>query len=145
MLEEAKRQQIVNEARSWMGTPYHHAGRAKGFGVDCGQILAAVYEAAGLIPHVEPEPYPHDWHLHRSEERYLHLVQSYAVPTDTPKPGDIALFKWGRCIAHGAIVVEWPRVIHSTLQLGVVEEDAEANADLKKRLAGWWTLWRSES
>jgi len=142
MGEQQERSAVVGEALSWIGTPYHHQGRAKGFGVDCGQILAAVYEAVGLIPHVEPEPYPHDWHIHRGEERYLGMVQSYAVPTDTPQPGDIALFKWGRCIAHGAIVTEWPRVIHSTIQLGVVEDDVESNADLKKRLVGCWTLWR---
>ena len=37
------RQQIVEEARSWIGTPFKHQGRKKGVGVDC---IGLVYEIA---------------------------------------------------------------------------------------------------
>jgi hypothetical protein len=53
-----------------MGTPYHHHARIKGVGVDCAQLLCGVYEAAGLVPHIETGHYPHDWHLHRGEELF---------------------------------------------------------------------------
>lgn len=140
--ELAQREAVVQEALTWLGTPYHHMGRVKGVGTDCGQILAAVYEAVGLISHVDPGAYPHDWHLHRGAERYLEQVAAQAVPTDTARPGDIALFRFGRCVSHGAIVIEWPTILHSYVGLGVVLDDVEKNLELRDRFAGCWTLWR---
>ncbi|MDO6044547.1 hypothetical protein Q4P48_08410 [Neisseria gonorrhoeae] len=44
------RARIVEEARSWLGTPYHHHAMVKGAGVDCAMLLVAVYGAVGLLP-----------------------------------------------------------------------------------------------
>jgi hypothetical protein len=71
----------------------------------------------------------------------LALVEQHARPVATPEPGDIALFRYGRCISHGAIVLAWPRVIHAVVRQGVVIEDALANVDLVQRLAGFWSPW----
>jgi len=39
------RQQVIEQARTWLGTPYHHQGRIKGIGVDCiGFIIGALME-----------------------------------------------------------------------------------------------------
>ena len=61
------REQVLAEALEWLGTPHRNFARSKGAGVDCGLFLAEVYERAGVMPHVEPVPYPADWHLHHSE------------------------------------------------------------------------------
>jgi cell wall-associated NlpC family hydrolase len=145
-LSAEERARVVQEALSWVGTPYHHAARVKGAGVDCGQILAVVYEEAGVIPHMEPAPYPFDWAENRSEERYLGYVEQYAHRIDgPPRPGDIALYRYGRCISHGAIVVRWPQVVHAALKSGmVVLDDAPGNADLKKHFVGFWSPWGAE-
>lgn len=141
-LEGEARMKVVLEAFSWIGTPYHHKGRIKQVGVDCGQILAAVYEAAGVIPDPQvPEDYPPDWHLHRGEERYLATVEQYARKVEVPKPGDIALFRFGRCMSHGGIVIKWPWIIHSHLGIGVVMDDAELNQELSSRFMGFWSPW----
>ena len=63
----ATRQQIVAEARSWIGTRYHACADAKGTGVDCGMLLVRVFVDCGLVAPFDPRPYPIDWHLHRSE------------------------------------------------------------------------------
>ncbi len=143
-----RRALVVGEAESWIGTPYHHMGRIKGAGVDCLTLLAEVYEAAGIIPHIELEFYPPDWNLHRDAERYLSGVMQHAREItcpcvfcmsdgrkncthcfDTgmkpPQPGDVAVFKFGRCFAHGTIVTEWPLLIHSWVDGGVMREDAK--------------------
>jgi cell wall-associated NlpC family hydrolase len=74
--------------------------------------------------------YPHDWHLHRVTERYLEGVLQYAKEIESlPRPADIVLWKFGRCYSHGAIVVEWPRIIHAYCGRCCTEEDA----------AGWLT------
>ena len=72
-----QRQRVVAEAETWLRTPYHHMGRIKGGGTDCLMLLAEVYEAAGVIPHIDVPFYPPDWNLHRDAERYL---QAYCQP-----------------------------------------------------------------
>lgn len=115
-LEQQQRAAVVAEARSWIGTPYHHRARVKGAGVDCAQILVGVFSAPGvaLIPALTIPHYPPDWHLNRAAERYLGTILEMAreIPGD-PAPGDVVLFRFGRCFAHGGIVVEWPRIVHA--------------------------------
>lgn len=118
------RNRILTEALSWQGTPWLHQARIKGVGVDCLMFLAEVYEQAGLTPHADPRPYPRDWHMHRADERFIEGVRGYADEVDTPEPGDIAVFRFGRCYAHGAIVLAWPQVIHAYIGQGVRQADA---------------------
>ncbi len=125
--ELEQRAAVVAEARSWLGTPYHHMGRIKGVGADCLTAPLCCYQAVGLVPRSFAVPfYPLDWNLHRTEERYLEGVLQFAreIP-GPPQPGDLALWKFGRCFAHGAVVVDWPRVIHAQIGHGVRLEDVE--------------------
>jgi len=127
---DPRRFAVIEEAVGWLRTPYHHMARIKGVGADCLTLLAEVYEKAGAIPHVEIPFYSPDWNLHRDAERYLEGVMRYAreVPASDnavpPQPGDIAVFKFGRCFAHGAIILQWPRLIHAWHNAGVVYADA---------------------
>jgi cell wall-associated NlpC family hydrolase len=121
-----QRQRVVAEAETWLRTPYHHMGRVKGGGTDCLMLLAEVYAAAGVIGHVEVPFYPPDWNLHRDAERYLQGLMRYAREIDGPPwKGDVAVFKFGRCFAHGAIVSAWPQIIHAWCDAGVVFADAQ--------------------
>jgi hypothetical protein len=36
----------------------------------------------------------------------------------------VALFRFGRCFAHGAIITEWPLLIHAWHSGGVIRGDA---------------------
>jgi cell wall-associated NlpC family hydrolase len=119
---------IVAEAQSWIGTPYRNAQRVKGpkGGVDCLTFIVEVFERAGVIGHYQVPFYPPDWHLHRDVERLLTGVLEYAREIEgPPEPGDIALFRFGRCFAHGGIVISWPRLIHAWNGAGVVPADAD--------------------
>jgi cell wall-associated NlpC family hydrolase len=119
-----QRQRVVAEAETWLRTPYHHMGRIKGGGTDCLMLLAEVYEAAGVIRHVDVPFYPPDWNLHRDAERYIQGLMRYAHEIGgPPQGGDVAVFRFGRCFAHGAIVVSWPRLIHAWCDAGVVFAD----------------------
>jgi cell wall-associated NlpC family hydrolase len=104
---------IVAEARTWLGTPWHHAARVKGAGVDCGQFLIAAYTGAGLVPGFETGPYSIDHMMHSGEELFLGFVEAHLDRTDTPLPGDVAVWRYGRCFSHGAIVLDWPLIIHA--------------------------------
>ena len=142
MMTNEAREAVVREAMSWLGTPYHHHARVKGVGVDCAQILCAVYETAGVVPHVDPGTYATDWHLHRHEEMYSHWLLKYASrlgPDEVPFPGDVALFKFGRCFSHGAIVVEDGLLVHSYVNRGVVLSRA-TEEPLQGREVIYWKL-----
>lgn len=135
----AQRDAVVAEALTWLGTPYHHHGRIKGVGVDCAQILCVVYETVGVVPHVDPGFYPVDWHLHRSEELYAQSLLKYAERTSTPQPGDVALFKFGRCYSHGAIVVNDGLLVHSYIGRGVILSRADEEP-LEGRDVIYWKI-----
>jgi len=134
------RQDVVAEAMGWLKTPYHHQARVKGAGVDCAQLLLEVYSAAGMIPKTDVGNYPHDWHFHRDEERYLGWIAKFAQRVEQPQPGDVALFRFGRCVSHGAIVIEWPIVIHAYFRQGCVLADANG-IELAGRLDSFWSLF----
>lgn len=136
-----ERQSVVAEAMTWLKTPYHHRGRVKGAGVDCAQILIAVYSAVGIIKEFETGYYPSDWMLHRSEEQYLGWINKYAHRVESPLPGDIVLYKFGRCVSHGGIVVAWPVIIHAHLAEKQVTLAEGNNGSLGKRLFGFYSIW----
>lgn len=139
------REEILQEAHSWLRTPFHHHARVKGSGVDCAQFLLAVYDAVGLLREGdEVGEYAWDWHLHRDEEKYLENMMRRTVKVETPMPGDIALFRFGRCVSHGAIVIEWPMVIHAYVGRGVIISNAELDAELKGRLHSFWSVFGRE-
>jgi hypothetical protein len=105
-------------------------------------LLAAVYHAVGLIPAIDPRPYPPDWHLHRDEERYLGWVNQHARRIERPDPGDVALWRFGRAASHGGIVVAWPTIIHAYRGEGVVLADASRGPLAEPgRLHGFYSPW----
>jgi NlpC/P60 family putative phage cell wall peptidase len=100
------REQVLAEARTWLGTPYHHQAQIKGVGVDCAMLLIAVYFACGLIPAIDPRPYSPEWMLHRDEEKFLDWLEQYGTETDSPQPGDVLVWRFGRTYSHGAILMD---------------------------------------
>jgi cell wall-associated NlpC family hydrolase len=108
------RARILDIARTWLRTPWHHRARLRGAGVDCAQYLIGVYAEAGLVDEFDTGDYPPDWMQHRSEERFLAFVQQYADQVEAPLPGDLAVYLVGRCFSHGAIVIAWPEIIHAS-------------------------------
>lgn len=118
---DPRRASIVAEAKSFIGTQYHHMGKVKGAGVDCFTLLVAVYENCGLVPPQKIPFYRPDFMLHQSEETYLNGLLEHGHEVKSPLPGDIAIFKWGRIYAHAGIVVDhWPWMIHAAPQVGVI-------------------------
>lgn len=119
-----QRQDIITEAETWLGTPWHHKACIKGAGVDCGWFIYAVFLECGLIKPTDIKDYPRDWALHNTEERYLEVVERYAQRIESPQIGDIAVFKNGNTFSHGAIIIDYPRLIHAQVGCGVCYADA---------------------
>ncbi|WP_323175866.1 C40 family peptidase [Neisseria cinerea] len=122
--EMTLRAKVFEEARSWLGTPYHHRAIVKGAGVDCAMILVAVYGTVVLVPEgFGPRPYPQDWHLHRDSERYLGFITQFCCETKSPQAGDIAVWRFGLSFSHGGILAGDGKIIHSYIGRGVGLED----------------------
>lgn len=111
---------IIEEAETWLTTPWRHAAAVKYAGVDCGRLLIEVYANCELIERYTPDYYPQDFAIHSNDERFLRNIERYAVQVETPKMGDIAVWQFGRCFSHAAIVIEWPAIIHAKIHEGVL-------------------------
>jgi len=134
---------VAAEAESWLGTPYHECADVRGVGVDCAMLLVRVYANCGLgDPTFDPRPYPPRFHLHRSEELYEQwLTAAGARRVDDPQMGDIALFRFGRCFSHGAVIVdEQGSLVHAYIGLGVTFT-RQGEAPLAGREVRYWSMF----
>lgn len=149
-----QRAAVVAEARRWLGTPYHHNAAILGSGVDCARIILEAFAGAGLEERFDVGKYNHDWHLHRSEEKYLEVVERYMTrieADETPlqfrspplllSPADVIVFRMGRTFSHGAIVTEWPWIIHSYFPSRMVEEVDIRGTPMAERPMRVYSYW----
>jgi cell wall-associated NlpC family hydrolase len=143
--EAEQRAAVVAEAKTWVGTPWHHQADVKGAGVDCAMILVRVFVDTGVVPAFDPRPYSRTWFMHRGEEKFMDIVRQCGAHEieGPPKPGDLALWKIGRLFAHGSIVVEWPMVIHAFAQarMVVIQDVTQLQIDTKKNPVKFFSKW----
>lgn len=114
--------QLVEEARTWAGTPYRHQGRVKGVGVDCAGLIVCVMRALGL-PAIDMEGY-----ARRPDGTLLDHVRSQtdAVAPGEHEAGDIVVFHWDRQPVHLGMLTGAESVIHSyAINRKVVEHDMD--------------------
>ncbi len=127
-----KREELIEEARSWIGTPFHHQASTKGAGCDCAGLVRGVGAAFGCIdPNVimnyAREP-------NGTIERYL---DKFVTVTKNPKPGDIVLFRIRRLPQHMGFLTDKGTIIHSYYPFGVVEH--EFSDKWKQRVVRYYT------
>jgi cell wall-associated NlpC family hydrolase len=136
------RQRIVDEARSWLRTPWHHEARVRGAGVDCAMLLAEVYHAVGVIPKIDPSGYSIDFMVHRGGTALVDWLLKFGHEVDEPKMGDVVTYLFGRTHSHTAIVIEWPaRVIHAYRPYGMVIETHAFEGNLAGRDMRFFSLF----
>ena len=135
------REAVIEEALTWLTTPWHHAAGVKGAGVDCVNLLAEVYTAVGLMERPIIPYYPQDIMMHRNKETCLCEIEKYTHEVDEPMPGDIVLWKFGRIQSHAGIIIDWPTVIHSYKQCGMVTLDDATKGALGQRVPRFFSPW----
>jgi cell wall-associated NlpC family hydrolase len=112
--ESAQRAAVVAEAKTWLGTPFRDQSDVKGAGVDCAMLLLRSFVDTGMVPALDPRPYAPQWHLHRSEERFLGIIGRLGAEVRRkPIPGDVIVYRFGRCFSHGALVIDPKHVLHA--------------------------------
>jgi cell wall-associated NlpC family hydrolase len=135
----ATRDDIVTEAKTWLGTPWHHAADVKGAGVDCAMFLVRVYCDLGLAPLFDPRPYAMQWYLHQGQPLFLEWLAKYAHRVEVALPGDVIMFNFGRHAAHGAIIVDEDTMIHANRSVRRVTLSFRHHLDAK--LDSAWSVF----
>lgn len=137
-----QREAIVAEALSWLRTPYHHQAAVKSAGVDCAMLLVCVFRGRGRVPaDLDPRPYSPQWHLHRSEEKYLGWLDAFGERIEAPLPGDVGVWRFGRTFSHGAIVVTPDlHVVHALADAREVTIQSANEQPLAGRPVRWYRL-----
>lgn len=98
------RSHIVASARSFLGVPWRHQGRARVTGVDCVGLVYAVAEDLGLLPPegiiIPPYRAQPDASLLSYFDRYMD-----SIPLSRIKDGTAVVFSFGGSPHHAGIVV----------------------------------------
>jgi NlpC/P60 family putative phage cell wall peptidase len=116
------RAQVVECARTWIGTRWKHQHRLKGEACDCaGLVIGVGAEVFGIRAEVPAYGHtPHNGMLEQIVSRYMVWKSRDAI-----KPGDVLLLTWAEEPHHMAIVSELDgelALIHSYAQIRRVVE-----------------------
>jgi NlpC/P60 family putative phage cell wall peptidase len=127
-----RRDEIIAEARDWIGTPYRHQASLKGVGCDCLGLVRGVWRALfGDEPERAP-PYSPDWAEALQKETLAQAAARHLMPVacDAFLPGDVLLFRWRAHLPakHMAIVSALDTMIHA--------HDGAAVTEVT--IAPWW-------
>jgi len=98
------RDEIVAEARSWIGTRFCHQGRLKGIGCDCAGLVVGVCKALGLseFDKADYSRIPDGFML-----RDTCANEMTEIPLFDLHPGDVVLFSFSAHPQHLAIVGDY--------------------------------------
>lgn len=123
---------LVAEARAWIGTPYRHQASLKGIGCDCLGLVRGVWRAVyGEEPEFVPA-YSPDWAEAAQRETLAEAARRHLTEIDPAAitRGDLVLFRWraGIPAKHAAILSAPDRMIHAHDGASVTEV----------ALAPWW-------
>lgn len=138
----AQRVAVMAEVQTWLGTPWHHNQRCKGHAVDCANLPAAVYEACGLIDHVEAD-YPRQWMIHRKEDRFIEWILKSGgreIEKGALDVGDLIVWKFGNTFSHSGFYAGGGQVIHAYVGVGVAYGDLTRDIDLAEREKRYFTI-----
>jgi NlpC/P60 family putative phage cell wall peptidase len=118
------RGEVIAEARTWLGTPWHHQASVKGAGCDCIGFVRGVAERfVGPVPLALD--YTATWHLYRAEPRmYLGFKERCEeIDPAEARVADILLFGAGKGPAHHcAFLTPEGGLIHCYQEAGRVVE-----------------------
>lgn len=88
--------QLIQEARTWIGTPHRHQGAIKYIGCDCVGFLVEVALETGLITPELRAQFPTDYSQQPAGGQLRRLCSGHLtlVPFDSRGPGDIVLMRF---------------------------------------------------
>jgi len=127
------REEIVTEAREWLGTPWRHQGQKKGMWTDCAGLIIGVGKNCGGFKIVDPTVRTDDPFLKQFigygrapiPKMMLKALNFLLVRVDEPKLGNVCLFYSEGAPQHLGIISQRPGdhlyVIHGYNKPNIME------------------------
>lgn len=125
-------QQIIDEARTWLGTPWQHQGSLKGVGADCAGFIEGVNINCGLLVR---QAFAKDYRRREDGATMLHLLNELTEFSDSEtRLASIIAFHDGRepsvprhLAFASQILPHTTYIIHSSERMGVAEHRIDAS------------------
>jgi len=151
-MTKIKQQQIIDQARTWLGTKYHHQGRLKkssrgGGGVDCIGLVIGIIDELGihdgdgnLLVHADETNYS----MHPENGRLVGSIHQHLreAPRDKMQVGDVLLFKTFKDPQHVGLLSEYPSggPAHegAPIQYGLIHCNSSAGKVVEQPLTETW-------
>jgi len=131
-MQQVTREQIVEAARGWIGTPYHHQASLRHAGTDCLGLVRGIWRELYESEAEQPPAYSRDWAETSGDEAMLDAAQRHLVPKPIAaiEAGDVVIFRLhaGFVAKHAAIVTGPARMVHAMEGAPVAEV----------ALTNWW-------
>ena len=120
--------EIVRQARSYVGTPYLHQGRTR-HGLDCAGLLVVVAHDLGLYPGVDHRSYG----LLNDGSVVMDMAREHFVPQREATPGLIGIFRSGGASRHYGIFGD-----HPAGGLSLIHAFSKIRRVAEMRFDGFW-------
>ena len=134
------REQVVTEARAWLGTPFRHQGRTK-FGCDCIGFPWGVAKALNLLEDIDldsPKVKPYlGYGKAPIPSKFLGALKEHLVKIELVEvlPADLILFR-GKLYPNHLTIATEHGIIHCDAKFGrVVEHSLDAKWKAKRLCA----------
>ena len=110
-------ERVVDQALSWIGTPYCHQGRSRGIGCDCLGLVIGVWRAIYAHDLEDPGPYSSDWTGKTDGRALLEGFGRHFRPRPVcdAGAGDVILLRWRPHfpVRHVGILVPGEAFVHA--------------------------------
>lgn len=106
------RQEIVDEARRYLETPFLHQGRVPGACLDCAGVVVCAAQSLGLSgEYIDITDYPRD----PATQKMVDILDRHLdkIPFEKALPGDVLLLAWAQNPQHLAIFTGIGTIIHA--------------------------------
>ena len=126
--------QAVSTARSFIDTPFRHAGRQPGIALDCVGVPICVCRQLGTVaPDFEVEPYT----MSANEKKFLELCDSYMQrkPVGSMAIGNVAAIRVRGVASHLGIVGDYHLGGFSLIHASNMLEPVRIRRVIEQRLA----------
>ena len=136
---------FIQRVMEWthLGVPYRHRGLKRN-GCDCTGLIIGVLQEMGYLKDYKLREYTPDWNLHSKAGNYIveELEKVCTRVTDPIRPGDILVFRFGRCIAHAGVMLDTCKMLfaHQHKNSGRCVFDIMRNSKWSAHFAGAYRL-----
>ena len=144
------RKRIIQEAKTWMNTPFHLHGRLKNVGCDCVGLVLGVAQILNLRSkqnHVLPHFDTLDYHPRESNKLLEQMLKLHLVEKTNLQIADVVMLKYDSIPGHIGIVSQNQEgllsIVHANMRFKKVVEHT-LDESLRSKIVGIFSFIECE-